>query len=155
MGCCPGRNTTPSSPSCTTNCFRATNVTLSCNALTPVACGGTYTRNLADDNSDIAGCSNTEGACNVVYQLLSFSAHFSAVTLSSAGALVATRASGADPNTLGTIRYRSYCDCNNYSATGRVYVCIDNLCANVLCPEDEYCTQCSGCQAVVPNAILT
>lgn len=155
MGCCPGRNNPPSSPSCTTNCFRAINVTIPCNALTPTGCGETYTRNLANDNSDVAGCSNSGGPCNVVYQLLSFTSHFSSVTLSSSGALVATRAEGADPNSLGIIRYRLYCDCNNYSATARVYVCIDNLCANVLCPEDEVCDQCDGCIPVIPNAILT
>lgn len=155
MGCCPGRYSPPTSPSCTTNCFKANNVTIECNALTPVTCGGNYTRDLADDNTDIAGCSNSEGACDIVYQLLSYTSHFSSVTLSATGDLVATRAAGADPNSLGIIRYRIYCACNNYSATARVYVCIDNLCANVLCPEDEECTQCDGCTPVVPNAILT
>lgn len=155
MGCCPGRNNPPSSPTCTTNCFRANNYTRACVPETPVECAGVYSIDLTTVNTDIQNCSNDDGDCPVVYQLVSYSSHFSAVTISAGGEVSATRASAADPNTMGQIKYRMYCSCNNYATTARIFICIDNLCANVLCPEDEVCTQCSGCQAVVPNASLT
>lgn len=156
MGCCPGRNTTPTSPSCTTNCFRAVDVTRGCVDSSPAPCGGTLTIDLAEENNNLNNCTSGGVDCPVVYQLISHTSHFSSVTISSAGELELTVSDSATPSDLGTIRYRVYCTCNSYSSTGKVRVCIKNLCTNVLCEEGDYCNKCTGeCDPIIPNATLT
>lgn len=156
MGCCPGRSSTPTSPSCTTNCFRAKNITEFCDGVNSMPCGGTGSRDISLDNTNTSACSDSNGACAVTYQLVSYTSHFSAVTLDSAGNLAWTVSNTANANDLGVIKYRIYCGCNTFSAVARVYVCIENRCTNQLCPEDTSCNKCTGdCDPIIPNAILS
>lgn len=154
MGCsrCPGSSTPK--PSCGANCFKAKNDVVNCeDAAAP---GGSGSKDLTTINTSFNGCSNDEGPCDVTYQLVSFSAEFSSVTISEAGLVEYTFSPTATPNTLGTIRYRVYCTCAITSASAKLYVCVKDLCANQLCDEDFACNPQNGlCEPVVPNAILS
>jgi hypothetical protein len=142
MGCCPGKKSN-STPSCGTNCFRAKNHAVNCED--SVGPGGSGSKDLTEVNLSFENCVNEDGACEVTYQLVSYTAHFSVVTISEAGLVEWTLSEESEPNTLGTIRYRVFCNCNSYSATGKLFVCVKNLCANVLCLEEGYeCDKTDG-----------
>jgi hypothetical protein len=151
MPCCPGVIVTPTDPGCPTNCFRAADITVSClnggtdNGIDP--CGGVYNFDLAAEIDNDSSCSENGVPCGLVFQKISHSDHFLSVTISSAGAVVATAAASPEmsiPASLGLIKYRVYCPCNSYSATGELYICINNLCANQVCGEGLTCNPCTG-----------
>lgn len=155
MACCPGKKST-SSPVCGTNCFRTTTQVVSCSESTGPCGEGSGSKNLATLNIQLNGCTDSEGACDKTYQLVSYGAEFDTVALTEAGLLTWETSAAAIPNSLAVIRYRVFCGCNTLSATGKVYVCIKDLCANVLCGEDDACNKCNGlCEPIIPNAILT
>lgn len=142
MGCssCPGGS--KPKPSCGTNCFKAKNDVVDCvDAPGP---GGSGTKDLTTINTSFNGCSNDDGPCDVTYQLVSFSDHFSSVTISEAGLVSYTFKTTATPDTLATIRYRVYCTCAITSASAKLYVCVQNLCANKLCDEGFSCNPVTG-----------
>lgn len=154
-GRCPGGGNPPSVSGCGDNCFRVVNHSIPC--ADSSAPGASGSKDLALLNTDINGCSNGDGPCDVTYQLLSFSIeHFSAVTISEAGLLEWTLIGEATPNTLGVVRYRVFCNCNQLSASGKIYVCVKDLCTNIVCDEDFACNPETGiCDPIVPNAVLT
>ena len=154
MGCCPGRTSNPS-PSCGTNCFRANNYAVAC-ADSAGPCGGTGSKDLTTVNTSFNGCSNGDGDCGVTYQLVSYTSHFSSVTISEDGLVEWTLSDSAEPNNLGTIRYRVFCNCSNLSATAKIFVCVKDLCANTIVTEGFECDKCTGeLEPIVPNAILS
>lgn len=152
MPCCPGVITTPSVPGCSGECFSAADITIPCvyqgaidNGIDP--CGGTYNFDLGEHNDNDQACVSGGVPCAVTYQLISYSTHFSNVTLNPDGTGVATTALSPTvsvPTQLGEIKYRIYCGCNAYSATGSLFICINNLCANQVCPSGQECSPCTG-----------
>lgn len=153
MGCCPGKKSNPPQ-ACGTNCFRANNHAVSCDE--SVGPGGSNTKDLTTVNTSFNNCSDESGACTVTYQLVSYTAHFSSVTISEEGLVSYTLATSSDPNTLGTIRYRVYCNCNTFSASAKLFVCVKDLCVNEICEDGFQCNKTNGlCEAIIPNAVLT
>lgn len=151
MPCCPGVIVTPTDPGCPTNCFRAADITVSClnggidNGIDP--CGGVYNFDLAAEIDNERSCSEDGTPCDLIFQLISYSSHFSNVTISSVGAVVATTALSplvSIPSSLGLIKYRVYCACNAYSAVGELNICINNLCGNQVCGTGLICSPCTG-----------
>lgn len=156
-GRCPGGGGgNPSNPTCGANCLRAANITIPCSDNT-VPCTGVFSQSLVAGNaSNNGGCVENGVACGITYQILSYSSDLSNVTLSEAGLLEGEVNSTAVPNTIAVIRYRRYCDCNSLAATGKVFVCIKDICVNVSCGDDTECNKCTGeCDPVIPNAILS
>lgn len=139
--CKPNIVSPPAQTKCE-DCIQAVSLRFLCSE-GPAPCGDTLELNLTDYNiHNVNSCDCGE---DVVYSLLEYPKDvFSSVTLSVDGLLEVTTSDVYVDMEEYTIRYKVDCPCNLLSGTGNVYVCMKDMCAGVICAENEHCDQCNG-----------
>lgn len=137
--CIPNIIQTPPSNNPCENCLKVVSLRYSCTD-GPSPCGDSLVVDLSEYN-DVTACD----CGSVVYSIKSFDTEaFSSVSVTSGGILTAVTSDNFVNREEALIVYKVDCPCNILSATGNIYVCKKNLCANVLCDAGYYCDQCDG-----------
>lgn len=108
---------------------------------------GTLIIDLSDTN-DVTACDG----CAVEYSIFSYDNVFwTSVSVTSGGVLTAITSSSFVSREESEIMYKVTCPCSKLSAYGSVFVCKEDLCIGVTCPEGEACNQTTGvCEVIVP-----
>jgi|WetSurMetagenome_2_1015567.scaffolds.fasta_scaffold89354_2 hypothetical protein len=143
MACgCIGKPIVITDPNCE-DCLKIVSLRYAC-ANGPAPCGGDE-GTLVEDLSllnDVDACDCGEDA---VYSIVSYDTDaFESVTITSGGVLTAITTDNFVSKKEYLIVYKVDCPCSILSATGNIYVCMENLCAGKTCDDGEYCDQCDG-----------
>lgn len=130
---------TPPADSHCEDCLQAVSLEYLCSE-GPAPCGDTLVVDLSLYNDNDAVCD-----CGAVYSLVEYDTNaFSSVVLTVGGELTVTTTDTYVKRERYTIVYKVDCPCNLLSKTGKVIICKEDLCAGVICAENEECDPCDG-----------
>lgn len=139
--CKPKVTYIPPVETCEGKCLRLATLRIGCDD--GPTCGETVSVDLEEYN-------DTSQGVNVKYKLTKLTyAGFTSVTLTEQGLLVFTTDDEITADVEEEISYKVYEDGGLLSATGYVYICSEDKCKGVTCPEGELCNKCTAlCEEV-------
>jgi hypothetical protein len=115
----------------------------------PTPCGGSITIDLADYNTV------TASPCGVVYSIREFDTDaFSSVTTTEEGVVTITASDNFVRSTEFEIQYKAKSPCSILGDIASIFVCMQDTCRDIVCPEDEQCI-CGVCEPLGSDVEIT
>ncbi len=141
MGCGCSPTIIPAANPCT-DCLQVHSMIIGCDDA-PTPCGDSFVLDLAPLNN-VDACVG----CTPIYSLVSVETPGVSATITADGVLTVTTLNYYEQGKLWNVKYKVDCPCTILSATGVVYVCMDNPC-DADCRGN--CNPCSGNCMIVPD----